>query len=419
MTLEATAPLPQLNAHALLIQIAKYPTRPLPEVHDAADVAAVLQDPELCGYPPAQVKLLPDDQATRDAIVEEVRRLVAAADEDATVLFYFSGHGGQLGETTYLLPIDTDPKQIGATALSAEDLAHELAPLRARKTLLIFDCCHAGGFEAKNAPAEEVEGLQPWLPTSAQEVLLQGRGWALFAASDAEERSFVRLGERNGVFSKHLLAGLRGARPSEDGYVRVFDLFEYLQPRVTAEAPMQHPVFKCSLNENFAIARHRGGASGTVPRTKDDYLYDALLSYAKADAGFVRDTLLPRLRAAKLRVATTSNVGEPGLDRVIGLERGLKQARRTLVIVSQAFLRRDGEDAKFADHLVLQGKHADIATGRYSLVPIYVEDPDSLDELPGWLSSLTGVRLGEAAGGDADDELERLVKALSRPVPQR
>jgi len=35
-------PTEQLNAHALLIQITKYPRKPLPEVFDAIDFAEVL-----------------------------------------------------------------------------------------------------------------------------------------------------------------------------------------------------------------------------------------------------------------------------------------------------------------------------------------------------------------------------------------
>lgn len=91
-----------------------------------------------------------------------------------------------------------------------------------------------------------------------------------------------------------------------------------------------------------------------------------------------------------------------------------------LVILSQSFFRRDGADDKFADYLVLQSKHADIVEGRYSLMPVYVEALDP-SEVPLWLSSLHGVRLEAAAGRDTDAEaeLERLLKALARPVPQR
>ncbi len=402
----------------MLIQIARYPDAPLPEVHDAADVAAVLTDPALCGYPPAQVRILQDGAATREALVAALRALVAAADAESMVLLYFSGHGYQVEEESYLVPIDVDAGALAASCLSARELAQILAPLAARKVLLIFDCCHAGGMRAKDV---EKQRHRPGLSAAAQDALVQGRGWALLAAADADEASWVGDGARNGLFTKHLVEGLRGARASDDGYVRVFHLFEYVQPRVTAEESRQHPIFKCQLDENFAIARHRGGAVERIERTEDGFLYHALLSYARADGVFVRTVLLPRLRAAGLRVATSNSVGELGLERVLGLERGMKQARRTLAIVTPAYLRRETTDDRFADFLVLQQKHTDIVSGRYSLIPIYLDDPELLPGPPVWLTSLGGVQLAAPSSGpmDFEEEMDRLLRALARPVPQR
>ena len=62
----------------------------------------------------------------------------------------------------------------------------------------------------------------------------------------------------NSLFTQHLLAGFKGGVSSEDGLVRVFDLFEYVQPRVTSDQPNQHPVFKADLEENFPSAFTRG-----------------------------------------------------------------------------------------------------------------------------------------------------------------
>lgn len=413
----ADPPISVLDAHALLIQISSYPHAPLPAVQDAADVAAVLKDPTLCGYPATQVRTLHDQEATREAIVAALRALVAAANAGSTVLLYFSGHGYQAEEESYLAPIDVDPDALQASCISAREVAQILQPMTAQKVLLIFDCCHSGGMQARDV---ERRRRKQGLSAAAQDALLQGRGWALLAAADVDESSYVVPGERNGVFTKHLLEGLRGARLSDDGYVRVFNLFEYVQPRVTREQPHQRPIFKCQLDENFAIARHRGGAPERIERTEDGFLYHALLSYARADGAFVR-TLLPRLRAAGLRVATCSSVGEPGLDRILGLERGFQQARRTLVILTPSYLRRETTDDKFADFVTLQRKHADIVNGRYGLIPIYLDDPESLAEAPIWLTSLGGIQLAAPGSTPADfeEEMGRLLRTLVRTVPKR
>jgi hypothetical protein len=253
-------PLALADRHALLIQIANYPDVPLPDVLDALDLADVLCDPMRCGFPPAHVRLLRDEEATRASILEGLRRLATDTSEDSTVVFYFSGHGGRLGDAAYLLPFDSDRCAIEATAMATDELARELAALRARAVLLIFDCCHSGGLEAKDA--KDILPVRPGLPAEVHDALMQGRGWALFASSDVDELSYVRPGARNGIFTTHLLAGLRGEHGG-DGHVRVFDLFEYLQLRVVREEPRQHPVFKCALRDNFAIARLPDRASST------------------------------------------------------------------------------------------------------------------------------------------------------------
>src|ERR1041384_6360189 len=84
------------DAHALSIGISAYRhVRPLPATEDAADVAAVLRDPALCGYPEGSVRVLLDGEATRAAILAELDSLAARTTEHSTVFLYFSGHGGR------------------------------------------------------------------------------------------------------------------------------------------------------------------------------------------------------------------------------------------------------------------------------------------------------------------------------------
>src|SRR5262245_20741363 len=100
------------NAHALVIGIADYQyVRKLPPVRDAQDVAAVLADAAICGYPPNNVRSLVEAQATRDAIRRELADLAARSDADSTAFIYFSGHGGRIESGPcagqYLLAVGT------------------------------------------------------------------------------------------------------------------------------------------------------------------------------------------------------------------------------------------------------------------------------------------------------------------------
>jgi hypothetical protein len=105
-----------------------------------------------------------------------------------------------------------------------------------------------------------------------------------------------------------LLAGLRGEANGAGGVIRIFDLFDYVQPRVVADRPDQHPIFKAEIEENFPVALYRGGqkAATTAPSASGDgYRYDVFFSYSgtTADRTWVRSRLLPLLEAQQLRVA--------------------------------------------------------------------------------------------------------------------
>ena len=324
------------EAHALVVGIAAYrsiPPLPPTVTNDAQDVHAVLVDPARGGYPPAQARLLLDGDATKAGLEQALVDLAARTDADSTVLVYLSGHGGRVdsgpaaGE--YLLAVDSridSPEALAATSISGAAFTEALAAIPARRVLVVFDCCHAGGIgRPKDGVGPVVEA---GLPERLYEALQSGRGRAILASSRSTEQSWVLPGAANSLFTEHLLAGLGGGIASDDGLVRLFDLFEYLQPRVTADQPRQHPVFKADLEENFPVALYLGGAKGVVAKVEGEYRYDAYVSYVdrEPDATWVWETLVPRLEKAGLAVAVSGDVEQPGVARVVGVQRAVEQA---------------------------------------------------------------------------------------------
>ena len=229
----------------------------------------------------------------------------------------------------------------------------------------------------------------------------------------APESSWLMPGDENSLFTKHLLAGLRGGIASADGYIRIFDLFEYVQPRVTGDQPQQHPIFKAELEENFPVGLYLGGQKGSVPQDAEGFRYDAYISYVEQepDAGWVWDVLVPRLEAAGLRVAVSGDSEAPGVARVVNIERGIRQAKRTVVVLSDAYLADN-----MADFENILAQTMGIQEGAYRLLPVKF---GALDEsrLPVRLSMLTALNLAQPAR--AEREFERLVQALQGPLPRR
>src|SRR6476660_3505565 len=81
---------------ALLIGIDKYPRLNQLEgcVNDVQLMRSILQ--ENFGFPPENVTLLADDQATRDAILAGFDTLVDQTGRDDIVVVHYAGHGSQI-----------------------------------------------------------------------------------------------------------------------------------------------------------------------------------------------------------------------------------------------------------------------------------------------------------------------------------
>ena len=337
------------NTHALVIGIATYQhINKLPPIvlKDAQDIHNLLVDPRHCSYPPQNVQLLLDGRATQAAIRQSLADIAAHSDQDSTVLIYLSSHGGRIEDGPhageYLLPVDancTSAQSLSETAISGTEFTAALRNIPARKLVVIFDCCHAGGIgQPKDAVAPELKAL----PESYYDTLKSGRGRVILASSRSTESSWVLAGASNSLFTQHLLAGLRGGAPGPGGVIRIFDLFHYLQPRVTADQPNQHPIFKAELEENFAVALYLGGIVAPLPpaAADDDHVYDVFLSYRQQDPDklWVRETLLPALERAGLRACIDYRDFRLGAPLVLEMARGVEQSRYTLAVLSPAYL---------------------------------------------------------------------------------
>jgi hypothetical protein len=412
------------NAHALVIGIdtGYERVRKLPPTRDAVAIAELLTNPGQGGYARDQVHLLTNAEATKKAIESALVDLAERSGPESVVFIYFSGHGGRIpagpAAGHYLIPVDADPtspQALAASSISGEAFTAALDQLPARKVIVVFDACHTGGIGVLKGDLDPAEpAVTSGLPDAYYERLASGRGRVIFASSRETEFSLVFPGDDHGLFTKHLLAGLLGGIPSDDGMIRVFDLFEYVQPRVTAGAMphQQHPIFKAHLEENFPVALRLGGQRTAVPKDVDGYRYDVYISYIDRDpdATWVWDTLAPRLEAAELRVAVSGDSADPGVPRLVNMERGITQAKRTVAVLSDAYL---ADNAAEFENLVAQTHGLD--TGSWRLIPVSYAAFDR-SRLPIRLGFLTALEIDGSRRGER--AMERLIGALAGPAPQ-
>jgi len=337
------------DAHALTIGISPYQhIAPLPATQDAQDVAGVLRDGALGAYPDGNVRSLLDGAATKAAILDELARLASRTTERSTVFIYFSGHGGRAtgpdGETCYLMPVDGQDGSheiLSATAISGIELSAQLNKIAAAKLTVVLDCCRAAGVASPRNVA--LSALAPELSSGSLASLARGRGRAVLAASRSDGYAYVVPGARNGVFTGHLLDGLRGATGGAGGVIRVCDLFHYVQQRVADEPGTQRPVFKAELEENYPVALYQGGAAVPVVAAPaaGDYAYDVFFSYRHADRvdrRFVVNVVAPRLEQLGLRVCLEHRDFRLGTPRIAEMERAVTTSRYTVGVFTPSYL---------------------------------------------------------------------------------
>jgi Caspase domain/CHAT domain len=264
------------HGYALLIGVGECadPKLSLPvTVKDMQALRQILVNPALCGYPDnnQHVRLLHDEQATKSAILDNLTWLGdrVATDPDATVIVYYSGHGWleQTSDRYYLVPHDFDAYDWRDTALSADDFNQALQAIKAKRLLVILDCCHAAGMaSAKDEASPRLpKGVIPTAdPKGMLDALQQGEGRVVFTSCRGEEKSWVRPDNAMSVYTYHLIEALQGAASQAGATeVTVFDLANHLGKAVpTTAAAMkqqQTPRFEMRDTERFAIALLQGG----------------------------------------------------------------------------------------------------------------------------------------------------------------
>jgi len=268
---------PLSHNYALLIGIGEsaYPQWSLPvAVKDIQALKFILVNPNLCSYidDEQHLRLLHDAGATKESILDGLNWLQqqAAADSEATVLIYYSGHAW-LDDSTgkyYLIPHDVTPFDFLNSSLPADTFTQALRQIPAKRLLVIIDSCHAAGMAtAENEQAKlKLPGnfLPVALPKNLIEESKQGTGRAVFASSTGKQQSWVFPDSSMSIYTFHFLEALQGAgNQPGDKVVRVSNLMNYVGKTVSKTAQQlcqaeQTPFFDLAA-EDFPIALLHGG----------------------------------------------------------------------------------------------------------------------------------------------------------------
>jgi len=234
--------------------------RSVPNLDGAINDVEIMRDllVTLYGFKPADVVTLTDQQATREAILVNLRRhLLAPARKDDVVFFYYSGHGSQVRNSLSseadhldesLVPADS---QRGARDIRDKELLGVFNGIltRGAQLTVVLDACHSGSGARGLDGGLRYRAVEPDLcdvadgdaadRATAQRPERRG-ALILSAAQDFDLAFEIRDEQRRirGAFTWALARALRDADPGEPAS----DTFLRAQARLHAEWPAQDPV---------------------------------------------------------------------------------------------------------------------------------------------------------------------------------
>ena len=204
---------------------------------DAAELRDLLADPEIGGF---SVTSVINERAHQLRIA--VEDFLADRHHDDLLLVYLSCHG--LVDTRrrlYFAARDTLKHRLASSGVESHWLLEQLEDCRARRQIVILDCCFSGAF-ARGAKGDDDLGL-------GERLVGEGRGRVVLTASRGTEYSFEGepvQGEdapRGSVFTRALIEGVRTGRADtdHDGEISVEDAYAFAFEQVRRAGTQQTP----------------------------------------------------------------------------------------------------------------------------------------------------------------------------------
>jgi len=215
----AAPPGPIQERWALLVGVNQYVDPAIPPLRFCVnDVLALERTLKGLGY---TVVALHDDvdkawlRPTRDNVEAELARMCQAVGSDDLLLVHFACHGKLVDGQPLLVTHETRLPTLAQKALPLAEVEQRMRESQARRLVLTLDACHTGVEIGRDL-------ADPEFIHNAYEL---AEGFALIAASTAQQLAQEWDEEEHGVFTYFLLEGLSGkADRADKRFVTVDDL---------------------------------------------------------------------------------------------------------------------------------------------------------------------------------------------------
>ena len=216
------------NLFAFIIANENYPEAPVPfSLNDGRMFREYCS--KTLGLPDENISMYED--ATFGNIIAAVEKMKSVAEVfegDASILFYYAGHGfpDDKQSTAYLLPIDGNASDITVTGYSLAKLYREISALNLKSAIVFLDACFSG---AKRE--DEMLASSRGIAIKVQEEAPQGN-MVVFTAAQGDETAHQLEDKGHGLFTYYLLKELQ----QTGGNVTLGDLTDFVSKQVKRQS---------------------------------------------------------------------------------------------------------------------------------------------------------------------------------------
>jgi len=228
------------NSYALIIGIDKYQN--VQNLNYAVKDAESIQDilVNTFDFPQDNVRLLTNEDATKQNIIEAFSDITTKAEDNDRVLIYFAGHGETMdlpegGEMGYLLPVDGNSNNLYVSSIGMDELKKNSLMSNAKHLLYLVDACYGGlavvgsrGLDAKTTP-------------NYINKITRNKARQIITAGGKGEQVIEKSEWGHSAFTLNINRGLKGGNAdlNADGYITANELGMYLNEKVTIDSENQ------------------------------------------------------------------------------------------------------------------------------------------------------------------------------------
>jgi hypothetical protein len=236
---------PQGRRWAVVVGINKYQKEVSPlrcAMTDAQAFKKALID--TAGFKEDDIFLLTNDQTgnrvpDKSSIIRWISYVKQHAEPQDSFIFFFSGHGMDMENESYLLTVEADPYSkdtLDASSLKVSDLKKYLGDMKAGKILVFIDACRndprSGKGDRDNALSEKFS--KSLIISPAEKQSSEAQACATFFSCQVSQRSYEWTEKNMGFFTYYLVKGMEGEAKDGQGKVTLNSLEHYLGKAVPA-----------------------------------------------------------------------------------------------------------------------------------------------------------------------------------------